>query len=465
MWAEQDPETFWDAVVNTTKSVLRQSRVSSHEVVSVSFSCQTPCLIPVQRDGQPLRPCISWIDARAVKQAEQVKKQIGVETVYQRTGVLLSSKDVICKLIWLKEAEESIFERAYKFVDLKDYLVHKLTGTFATDWTCASLTALFDIRRREWSDEFCKFVGVPIEKLPDARPSTDMVGEVTAWASERTGLRKGTQVVVGAGDVFCGALGSGTVEHGSSHLYLGGSSWVGVSVDKPVFDSGKRLLCSCHADPSKWMILGPMENAGVCLKWFLDQLGVSEANQAEGRGVSPYKILDEEAGSIEPGAMGLLFFPYMLGEKSPFFDPHAKGGFIGLALKHARPHLVRSILEGVAFHLRWIIESIEELGFNIQDMRLIGGGAQSSIWPQIIADVSQKEITIMEDPIHTGVLGAVLDCLVALEMQRDFKTAAHLLTKGKRLQPSEQSQYDKPYGIFKDHYTQVKDLYRRLSNI
>jgi len=467
MWAEQDPEVLWHALVSSTRTAIEQSKILPPEIISVSISCQTPCLIPVEKDGRPLRPCISWLDARAVSEAENMRERLGLDTIYEKTGVLVSAKDIICKLLWLRENEGDVFERTYKLLDLKDYLIYKLTGNFATDWTCASLTALFDIKQRKWSDELCEFARVPVGMLSEAHPSNDIVGEITPQASRITGLRSETPVVVGAGDVFCAALGSGAIEHGSSHLYLGTSSWIGTSVSQPSLDPNRRVLCSCHADPDKWLILGLMESTGICLKWFLDQLGASEISTGEEQGTSPYKILDDEAARVEPGSMGLVFFPYMLGEKSPIYDPYAKGGFIGLTLKHTRAHMVRSILEGIAFQIRWIIESIEELGFGIDDLRLIGGGAQSKLWPKIITDVSHKKLTIMRNPIESGAIGAVLNGLVAMKMQEDFGAAAELLSKGSKVQPSGQSaeKYDKLYSIFTDHYAKVKDLYQRLTNI
>ena len=460
-WAEQPPDALWKSVCNTTKEALRKAKVSPEDIRGISLSAQSPSTVLVDRDGKPLRPCIIWLDGRSEPQVEWLERTIGAEKVYELTGQVVCSKSVISRIIWLRQNEPSVFNRAYKIIELKDYLEYKLTGNVVTDWSCASQSAFFDIRRRKWAESLCEPIGLSVDKLPELHSSIDVIGEITSGGAEEIGLRRGTPVVAGGADNACIAVGAGAARHKSSHLCLSTSAWIGISSDEFVLDPKKRMFTICHIDPRKWLYNAGIDTAGSCLSWFIDELGGEVVEEARKLGVSPYQLLDNEARVVEPGSFGLLFIPYLFGERASVVDSSIRGGFMGLTLNHKRPHLFRSILEGIAYHFRWLIEALEEMRFEVKQLNMVGGGALSHIWPQIFADVTGRTIVLPKWPLEAGALGAAYTAGVGLNIFNSVESMDDLLRERTRAKPNNtlRGSYDKSYGEFKRLCTALGGFY------
>jgi len=420
MWAEQDPNDWWVGLKETIKTVTKG--ISVKDIVSVGIDCLCPSLVPVDGRGVPQWNAVIWMDRRSVKQAEWINERVGEDTVFKVTGNRVAAGAFSAtSILWFKENEPKLFERTRCFLHANGYLALKLTGEATMDWTNASFTLLFDVRRRAWSEELCQLLHIPVEKLPKPCPSWEVVGEVTSEIAGEVGLAPGTTVVAGGADTPCAALGAGVVRVGSALDSSGTSTVLGVCTDKPLPD--RRVMIRCHVVPGEWMYIAPSNFTGGSLKWFKEHFGQVESLYAERLKLDPYEILDLEAEKSEPGSRGLLFLPYLAGERAPIWDPNARGVFFGLTLNHTRSDVIRSILEGGAYALRHNVEVVENLGVRIASLRVTGGPAKSRLWRKIKADVTGKRVLLpavkeasaFGSAILAGFGSGVYDDLIASE--------------------------------------------------
>jgi xylulokinase len=460
-WAEQNPESWWEAIVKTTREVLRKSEIHPSKIIGVSFSSQMLGVLPVDRNGRPLRPCIIWLDSRAGEQASQVIKMFTATLLRKLYGVLPSGKDVIPKILWIKQKEPDIFERTYKFLDCKDWIIHKFTKEFCTDWSCASVTGLFDTKKREWSKIFPGILGLPTEKFCMAVPSTEIVGEVKKDAAEETGLLDGTPVICGAGDAAASAIGSGAVLDSQANLCIGSSAWVEVTVEEHTVIKKGGIGTICSADSGKWILIAEMESAGSCLKWLGEELCEREKVLSQQRGESIYRIFDEVAERIPPGSSNLIFTPWMFGERAPIWDEYVRGGFFNLSLEHKREHMIRAVMEGVAYHTAWMLEAIEDK-IKVKSINATGGGAKSRVWLQIFSDVMRRKIAQIENPLDGCSVGAALIASVGLGFHPNFESLEGKIKVAEEFIPSE-SRYEVLYSSFKKIYRNLSEIYRELN--
>jgi len=465
-WAEQDPEVWWKAVVKSTRRLIGKTRVSPAEIIALVFDSMTVSALPVDREGKALRPAIIWLDARAGKQAGWCLANLDLLKLLDM-GMIppASEKDVIPKLRWIKEKEPGVFESTYKFMDVKDYIVYKCTGEFCTDRSCALLTGLFSSKTNQWEKELIATVGLSGDMLSPVLKSTDVVGNLTASAAEELGLSTETKVVCGCGDFAAVAIGSGAIGEGQAHLYIGSSGWIATHVTEPKFDVNLGIGSICSAMPDKLLLIGQMENAGACLKWFRDTLGGEEKTEALRKHVRIYEVLDELAREVEPGAGKLIFMPWMLGERCPMINPTLRGAFINLSFNHGKGHLVRAILEGVAYNTKWVLDGIEGLGFKVERLNAAGGGALSGVWLQICADVLGKRIRQVQFPQEAGSRGAALMALVGLGIYKDFDSVAELVPLGREFEPRDEHRaiYEELYRCFQQLYEQLAPIYGQLN--
>ncbi len=456
-WAEQDPLSWWEAVKETTAEVLRKAKVKPQEVEALVFDSMMYTLVTVNEEGKPLRPAILWLDTRAKAQAEELMGRLDLLGMLER-GVIppTSAKDITPKILWIKQEEPEIFRRA-RFVDSKDYLIYRCVGEFYTDWSCASLFCLFNFREKRWEEELVEEMGLSPDRLSIPVKSTEVVGNLTEKAAWELGLPRKVEVVCGCGDATAVGVGAG-----GPHLYLGTSAWVGMHVEEPLFDlTGVGSLCA--ADPERFFLIGEMENAGSCLKWFRDQLAREERERGERMGRGPYALLDEMAGRVEAGSGKLLFLPWMMGERCPFIQSTVRGAFLNLSFRHTKAHLVRAVMEGVAYHLRWIAEVVEGMGLSLPSLRICGGGAKSEVWSQILADVLGKKVERVASPHHVGSLGASIVARVGLG-KTDFRSAEREVKVEREFLPSEGREiYDPLYREFKSLQPMLSEFFERLN--
>ncbi|MFX1576367.1 MAG: FGGY-family carbohydrate kinase [Promethearchaeota archaeon] len=462
-WVEQNPKEWWQAFCTTTKAVAKKAK-SPDDILAIAPSAQMITIMPVDKTGKPLRNSISWLDLRATKQGEWLQEF--TDEIYPILGMAPSAKDIVSRILWIKEKEPKIYANTHKFLDCKDFLEFRLTGNFVTDWSNASLYGLFNIHEHKWSERVCEIIEISPERLPEAHPSTEIIGEVTKEAAQEVGVPAGTPVVATGGDVAVAAIGSGSVREGDSHVCIGTATWIGVTTKEVLIDPHKRYLTMCSGDPEKNILMGEMETGGAALRWLRDLLQNFQDSPTPGS--ITYSKLDRLADEVPPGSDQLLFTPWMSGERSPLNDHNARGTYLGLKLGHTMGHLIRAILEGVAFNIRWILDSVEETApFEIHSICGVGGGAASELWMQIISDVTGRTIRIVEEPLNTGSIGAALTGAVALGIYPSFESLLEVIHTKTQLQCNQQTYeyYTQLYPIFKQSYQQLSPIFDSLAKM
>ncbi|PWB51484.1 MAG: hypothetical protein C3F13_13660 [Anaerolineales bacterium] len=466
-WVEQDPDELWRAVAATTRQVIQQSGIDPAEVLGVGVSAQMWNTLPVDEHGEALTPMLSWLDLRSVQQADRVGHGNMAAQIYQHTGNIPTAKDSIPKILWLKEEMPQVWDKTAYLLDCKEYILFKLTGKIAIDWVGASVYFLFDPYTKQWSKEVCHQLGIPVEKLPPAYPCTTVIGEITAQADAETGLEQGTPVVICAGDVAVAQSGAGANQEGKVHLCIGTATWIGVSTSTFRNDPVKPFWGLNHIDPNKYIIAGEMETGGGALMWFRDALCEAERQQASASGRSSYEILSAMAEATPAGADRLIFLPWLSGERAPVLDHYARGAFIGMSLSHTKGHMVRAVMEGVAYHLRWISEAMEKVGFNINGFNAIGGGCNSRLWVQVISDVTGRPVSVVKNHLEAGAAGAALAVAVGLGVYSSMDEVDQLVEISQVVQPetSNWPRYDALYKEYRQLYNALTPIHQRLYRV
>ncbi len=459
-WAEQDAEAWWRAVCASSSRLLEQSGVPPERIAAVSFSGMMMGALPVGTEGEPLRPAIIWADQRATEEAEAIIERCGMERVYRVTGHRAAPPYTSAKMLWIKQHQPDIYRRAEVFLQAKDYVAWKLTGVFATDYSDASGTGFFDLHARDWAEGLIEEMGLDAEKLPPARPSTTVIGEVTPEAARATGLSAGTPVVLGGGDGACATVGAGSVRQADAYNCLGSSSWIAVTASEPLYDPRMRTFTFAHLDPNLYFPTGTMQSAGGSFDW-LEGLLRPEGREATHAGLA------DTAGGVTPGASGLLFLPYLMGERSPHWNPLARGAFVGLTMAHGKAEVVRAVLEGVAMNLKTILEAFRAQGLAIESMRMIGGGAQNGVWRQILADVYELPLLVPAETRAATSLGAVIAGGVGVGIFPDFGVAREIVTmeEAEVPQPERSEKYRLLYRLFRDAYGALEPIFEGLAEV
>jgi xylulokinase len=466
-WVEQNPDELWLAVSATTRKVLQDSGIDPQEIAGVGLSAQMWNTLPVDEQGKPLMPMMSWLDLRSIQQANRVVKGAMPSFLFNHTGNIPTAKDSIPKILWLKEERPEIWDRTAYLLDCKEYILLKLTGKVAIDYVGASVYFLFDPYKKQWSQEVCDKLGIPLEKLPPAYPSTQVIGEVTEEAARLTGLAAGTPVVLCAGDVAVAQSGAGANREGKVHLCIGTATWVGVSTSTFRNDPVKPLWGLCHIDPNKFIIAGEMETGGGALMWFRDVLCQEEKLHSAHIGRSTYHLISSMAEAVPPGSDKLIFLPWLSGERAPVLDHYARGGYLGLAMSHTKGHMARAVMEGVAYHLRWICETMEHVGFTIDGFNGIGGGCNSEVWVQIISDVTGKPLHVVKNHLEAGAAGAALAVTVGLGIHKSMDDVDDLVAISRTVHPDETrwQRYNDLYQVYRNLYTALVPIHKQLADI
>jgi xylulokinase len=390
-WAEQHPDNWWAACTVAVPRALECAGLRGDDITCVGFSGQMHGAVLLDEDGRVVRPALIWCDVRTDAQSRALTKKIGAERLIQLTCNPALTNFTLTKLLWVRENEPNNWKRVRSVMLPKDYVRFRFTGDRATDVADASGTLLLDVANRRWSDEMLEAAEIDRNLLPALYESPDVCGRVSANAATTTGLKVGTPVVAGAGDQAAGAIGMGIVTPGSVSATIGTSGVVFAATDAPALDRQGRVHTFCHAIPGRWHVMGVTQAAGLSLRWFRDQFGGCATD-----GRDPYERLTGEAATAPPGCNGLLFTPYLMGERTPHLDPHARGAFVGLTASHTRADVIRAILEGVAFSLRETFSIFDEMNVPVKSVRLGGGGARSPLWRQIQADVYGHEVEMVK---------------------------------------------------------------------
>lgn len=464
-WAEQNPEDWWQAVCVSTKELLSQARVSENDIACITFSGQMMGCVAVDAKARALRNAIIWADMRAEEEAEFLIEKAGWEETYRITGHRASSSYSGAKFLWIRNNQPDLFSQAHKFIHAKDFIVARLTGNFVTDYSDASGMNLYDLKKKDWSDQILAAIELDRDRLPDLHASTDVVGEVLPRVAEEVGLAPGTPVVIGGGDGSCAAVGAGVVRQGSAYNYIGSSSWIGIATSEPILDPKMRTFTWAHLVPDMFSPTGTMQAAGGSYQWVRNVVCEPEMLAAEKLDLDSYELMNMQVEGSPPGANDLLFFPYLLGERSPRWNPNARGVYFGLTMQHTRRDIIRATLEGITLNLKVILDAFEEQGANIEAMRVIGGGAQGSVWRRIMADIYEKPIVRPALLAEATSMGAALAGGIGVGIFPDFNFAETLTPIVDEIHPNPELQplYDRLYSIFNQAYEAFEPLYKALA--
>ena len=460
-WAEQDPQDWWQAVCGSTQELLQQTRVRADAVACIVFSGQMMGCVPLDRDARPLRNAIIWADQRAVEQERWVGERIAPADVYRVTGHRLSASYSLAKILWLRDHQPDVYQSAFKFVHAKDCLVARLTGAFVTDPSDASGMNLYDLEQGTWSERILEAVELDPARLPALRRSIDVVGGVLPTVAEEVGVAAGTPVVIGGGDGPCAAAGAGVVSEGSAYNYIGSSSWIALASTKPLYDPGQRNFTFGHVVPGMFTPTGTMQAAGASYQWTRDHLCPIEVQAAEALRISPYELMNVEAEHSPVGANGLIFLPYLLGERSPRWNPRARGAFVGLTIRHTRADVLRAVLEGVTMNLRVILETFRSQGAQIEAMRVIGGGARGRFWNRLMASIYGMPVHRLAILEEATSMGAALTGGVGVGLYAGFSMIETMNRTVETIapDPAAQAAYEKIYPIFEAAYQALVPVY------
>ena len=466
-WVEQDPEDgWWRSTVETIQEALAKSRVNPKEIGGVSISC-TNALVPVDQKGNPLRRAIMQLDKRTVDQARWINERFGQE-VFEINGNRAAAGGTSAPIIlWIKEHEPEIFKKTYKFLWPGGFVVQKLTDEFTMEWSRASWTCLFDTKvKQAWSEKLCSGMGIPLEKLPRLCPSWEIVGGVTRKAAEATGLAPATPVMGGMADTPAAGIGTRAVAPGRTFHVIGTVGRPCVVQAKPKFDS--RFVNCCHAVPGCWFTLGATDASGLSVKWFRDLFGQQEVGLAPFLGKNPFDLFDEEGAQSPPGANGIIYLPYLTGERSPIWDPYSRGVLFGLSVSHNRKDIIRAILEGVAYSCLHNLKIYEgELGVQVRELFLSGGGSKSGLWAQIHADMCNKPVPVVKVK-ESEALGNAILAGYAVGIYPDMVEAADRVVKIERVyEPRKEAheRYQQLFEVYQKLYIHLKEDFYSLSEI
>jgi xylulokinase len=485
--AEQQTEDWWEALRDSTKTLLGRNPIHAGDIRAVSFCCQMQGLILVDRDGRAVRSPMIYLDARAKKQIETTLykglfKISGMnafkvlKTLYFTGGVAATPKDPLWKYHWVKENEPECFKKAYKWLDAKDYLVLRCTDRFTMTKDSANITFLFDTRKgkHRWHTGLCREYGVDMAHLPQVVNATDCVGGLTPKAARELGLAPGTPVFAGGGDVPLTTIGAGCVNLYDTHIYVGTSGWVAANVDKRLVDIDNFMASILGAMENRYSYVGEQETSGACLSWVkehlaLDEIGIylerSGAQTPAQELDNLYDLLNGSVEQTDPGAGGLIFTPWLHGNRAPKEDAHVRGMFFNIGMDTGKRQMIRAVLEGVAFHKRWILEAMEKKIPYRETVRFVGGGAQSDVWCKIMADITGRVIETVDHPQDIGAAGAAVVCAVGLGLITDFAQAKAFIPAAKRYYPDKtlKPMYDKQFGVFKKLYKKNKPLFKTMN--
>lgn len=391
LWAEIGGNVWWQAVCETIRTILATSRVDPASIAGVGVDAVGWTLIPVNREGQPLHPAMIWLDRRAEQETTWLKSLPIANNLVNLNANPLDAAYITPKLIWLKKNHPNIFNSAYKFLDATGFIVSRFSGKFSCDYTQAYGYHFFDIRNQKWDGDAAREIGIPIEKMPELRGNTEIVGTVTEQAAAQTGLKSGILLITGCLDAAVGALGSGVIKPGQTNEQGGQAGGVGISVDQVIVEP--RLIFSHHVIPGQYLLQAGTVGGGS-LGWFRDQFGHPEVSAANLLDTSPFELFSKQVGKSKPGANGLIFLPYMAGERTPLWSSIARGVFFGLSYRTSRADVLRAIMEGCAFAVYDNLQIAAEHGASAYEFLGSGGAVQSSIWCQIKADVYGKPFIV-----------------------------------------------------------------------
>jgi xylulokinase len=457
-WAEQDPADWWRAAGLAIRQALGNAGLGGADIAGIGFSGQMHGAVMLDEKDRVVRPALIWCDVRTESQGRTLTQKVGAERLIQLTCNPALANFTVTKFLWVREHEPEYWKGVRSVMLPKDYVRLRLTGERATDMADASGTLLLDVAHRRWSKELLAAADIPEQLLPKLYESTEVCAAVSPEGAAATGLKPGTPVVAGAGDQAAGAVGMGIVTPGAVDVIIGTSGVVFAATDQPALDPKGRLHTFCHAIPGRWHVMGVTQAAGLSLRWFRDNFNCTQDGS--------YERLTEEAAKVSPGSDGLLWTPYLMGERTPHLDPEARAALVGLTASHTRGHVVRAILEGVAFSLRDTFTLLEEMRVPVHSVRLGGGGARSSLWRQIQADIYGREVEILEAE-EGAAYGAAILAAVGVGVWSSVDSACgSVIRVAKRVSPRPEvvAMMNQQYSAYRRVYPATRKIIQATGN-
>ncbi len=460
-WAEQNPEEWWAAVCRAVRATLEKGKIQPGDIVGIGIDGQSWSAIPVDKNGEVLTNTPIWMDTRAADICEEVGARIGEENIFEVCGNPFKPSYTTPKILWYQRNMPEVYKHTYKILQSNSYIAYKLTGEMTQELTQGYGLHCFDMRKGVWDFDMCRELGISSDLLPDIYPSHGVVGKVTAKAASECGLMEGIPVVAGALDAACGTLGAGVVHPGETQEQGGQAGGMSICLD--TYKADPRLILSYHAVAGQWIIQGGTVGGGGVMRWLEKEFADYERVKGKELGKSSLELFNEIAEKVAPGSDGMVFLPYMSGERSPIWDPDAKGVFYGLDFSKTKGHFVRAAMEGVALSLRHNLDVAEHAGAHASELRAMGGSANSLLWTQIKADVTGKKIIVPSSDTAT-TLGAVILAGVGIGMYQSFEEAVDqtVVIKREHLPNAANAEvYERNYETYLQIYDNLKGVMKR----
>ncbi len=452
--AEQDPEEIFRAVKETIKVAIKKGKISPTNLQLVSFSSAMHSVIPMDENGKPLTRCITWADSRATEWAEKIKNELNGIEIYKRTGTPIHPMSPLAKIAWLRTDHPEIFNKTNKFIGIKEYIFYKLFDKYMVDYSIASATGLFNLQQLTWDKEALEVAGITEKQLSEPVPTTFYITGLKQEYAEELGITSNIPFIIGASDGVLSNLGVNAIDPGVVAVTIGTSGAIRTVTDKPVTDPKGRIFCYALTE-NHWVVGGPVNNGGMTFRWVRDELASAEVETAKRLGIDPYDVLTKIASRVSPGSDGLLFHPYLAGERAPLWNANARGSFFGLGLHHKKEHMVRAVLEGVILNLYTVMLALQEMIGEPSKIQATGGFARSELWRQMMADIFNQEVSVPES-FESSCLGAIVLGMYALGQIDDFSIISEWVGSTHAHQPIKENV---------EIYEDLIDIYIRISRV
>jgi len=476
-WAEQNAMDYWNSVVNTTKTLMQANKINSEDVLALVFDCQMNCTVPIDQDGNPLMNCINWLDTRAAQTTHKFRKGpikisgFGLKNLLMFIKITggapgTNGKDPIAHILWIKDNEPAIYDKTFKFLSVKDFVIFKCTEKAVTSRDLGNTSWLMDSNPGQfvWSPKILEKLKIDNEKLPVIKKSVEIAGTLTEKAAKELGLKTGIPVIVGSGDLTSAAIGSGAIKDNELIVNIGTSDMVAAHTPDRIKDLIHYTGSICSAQ-DKYLCISKQETGGACLDWIVEQLFPSERKNSREKLDEIYEEINTMVEGAEAGSKNMIFTPWLFGERSPLNDSSVRGGLYNLSLDQKREDLLRAVYEGVAFNIKWALQVVEKLVGKGESINFIGGGAKSRIWAQILADVLERKINRISEPNLAAVKGSAIVALVGLGILKSFEEAIPLIKIDESLTPNIQNKpiYDKLFKEYLATYKRNKKMFKILN--
>ncbi|WP_454305970.1 gluconokinase [Staphylococcus pasteuri] len=432
--SEENPDELFDAVLMTVKYVVREANIAKEDIKLISFSAQMHSLVAMDENHHRLTENITWADNRASKYATLINNQYNGLDIYRRTGTPIHPMSPLSKIFWMKHEQQSTFDNTAMFADIKTYILYQLFEQYVIDHSMASATGMFNLEQLDWNDDVLNLLGISRSQLPELVPTTHILTGMKKRYATLMGIDENTPVVIGASDGVLSNLGVNSYQQGEVAVTIGTSGTIRTVIDKPRTDEKGRIFCYVLTD-EHYVIGGPVNNGGVILRWLRDEILASEVETAKRLGVDPYDVLTQIASRVKPGSDGLIFHPYLAGERAPLWNADARGSFFGLTLSHKKEHMIRAALEGVLYNLYTVyLALIEVMNETPNEIKATGGFAKSEIWRQMMADIFDTQLSVPES-YESSCLGACVLGMKALGEIDDFSIIEQMVGTTHEHQP------------------------------